>query len=237
MVEPHGKSRIVVVEDDRKTVQIIRLYLERDGHQVEAAYDGTTGLALIQSVGPSLIVLDLMLPGRDGLSLCQRIRQEMDTPIIMLTALSTEEDVLRGLDLGADDYVTKPFSPRLLAARVRTVLRRVAETGPRPRPLLCFGELEVDPLAHEARLAGQPLNLTPKEFRLLETMAKEPGRTFQRAELLERVFGFDYDGLERTVDAHIWNLRRKLALKTRQDAYIHTVHGVGYKFAAHPHAS
>ena len=131
--------------------------------------------------------------------------------------------------------MTKPFSPRQLAARVRAVLRRTAD-GVAPRPVLRFGPLEVDPTAHQARLDGQPLNLTPKEFRLLETMAKEPGRTFRRTELLERVFGFDYEGFERTVDTHILNLRKKLTLDARQDNYIHTVHGVGYKFAAHPHA-
>jgi DNA-binding response OmpR family regulator len=235
MVGTPGVQTIAVIEDDRKTAELIRLYLERDGYRIELAFEGRAGLALIRRVRPSLIVLDLMLPKMDGLDLCRSVRQDFDTPIIILTAMSTEEDILFGLDLGADDYMTKPFSPRQLAARVRAVLRRtVGEVA--ARPVLRFGALEVDPLAHQARLDGQPLNLTPKEFRLLETMAKEPGRTFRRTELLERVFGFDYEGFDRTVDTHILNLRKKLTLDARQDGYIHTVHGVGYKFSAYPHA-
>jgi DNA-binding response OmpR family regulator len=227
---------IAVIEDDRKTAELIRLYLVRDGYRVEIAFDGRSGVELVRRVRPSLLVLDLMLPGMDGLDVCRTVRQDYDIPIIMLTAMSTEEDILFGLDLGADDYMTKPFSPRQLAARARAVLRRTADSSA-PRPVLRFGALEVDPTAHQARLDGQPLNLTPKEFRLLETMAKEPGRTFRRTELLERVFGFDYDGFDRTVDTHILNLRKKLSLAAHQDNYIHTVHGVGYKFAAHTHAN
>lgn len=224
--------RIVVVEDDPKTAELIRLYLERDGFAVLLAHDGRSGIDLIRQVRPHLLVLDLMLPKIDGLDICRIVRREMATPMIMLSARSTEEDILLGLDLGADDYMTKPFSPRQLVARVRAVLRRVSEAPATARPVLRFGELEVDPLAHEARLRGEILNLTPKEFKLLETMAREPGRAFNRLELLERVFGFDYEGLERTIDAHIVNLRKKL--ESNQSNYIHTVYGIGYKFAAYP---
>lgn len=230
-------QRIVIVEDDRKTAELLRLYLERDGFNVEIAHDGRGGLDLIRRVRPDLVVLDLMLPSVDGLDICRIVRREMDTPMIMLSARSTEEDMLLGLDLGADDYMTKPFSPRLVVARVRTVLRRTqSNTVSTIRPIWRFGELEVDPMAHEARIQGRPLNLTPKEFKLLETMAREPGRAFRRMELVERVFGFDYEGLERTVDAHIVNLRRKLHLDSEEPGYIETVYGIGYKFAAQPQA-
>lgn len=225
-------QRIVIVEDDKKTAELLRLYLERDGFRVDIAHNGRDGLELIRRARPQLIVLDLMLPHVDGLDICRIIHREQETPIIMLSARSTEEDILLGLDLGADDYMTKPFSPRQLLARVRAVLRRTAANSPTSvRPVWRFGELEVDPMAHEARIQGRPLNLTPKEFKLLETMAREPGRAFRRMELVERVFGFDYEGLERTVDAHIVNLRRKLSFDNDQVGFIETVYGVGYKFA------
>ncbi len=229
------EQRIVIVEDDRKTAELLRLYLERDGYKVDTVHDGRDGLDLIRRVRPDLVVLDLMLPRVDGLDICRIVRRELETPMLMLSARSTEEDMLLGLDLGADDYMTKPFSPRMVVARVRTVLRRMRPVSTsNVRQVWRFGELEVDPVAHEARIQGRPLNLTPKEFKLLETMAREPGRAFRRMELVERVFGFDYEGLERTVDAHIVNLRRKLY---KDDAsYIETVYGIGYKFAAQAQA-
>lgn len=231
------EQRIVVVEDDKKTAELLRLYLERDGFKVVIAHDGRDGLDLIRRTRPDLVVLDLMLPRVDGLDICRIVRRELETPILMLSARSTEEDVLLGLDLGADDYMTKPFSPRMVVARVRTILRRVgALSVSTSRPVWRFGELEVDPVAHEARVQGRSLNLTPKEFKLLETMAREPGRAFRRMELVERVFGFDYEGLERTVDAHIVNLRRKLNLDNDDTDYIETVYGVGYKFATQAQA-
>jgi len=224
--------QILVVEDDLKTVELIRLYLERDGYQVTIAHNGRDGLDAARQKRPDLMVLDLMLPRISGLDICRILRMEQSTvPIIMLTAKSTEDDLLLGLDLGADDYITKPFSPRELVARVRTVLRRLNDAPVSQKQALQFGHLLIDPLRHEASFCGTPLPLTPKEFKLLETMGKEPGRAFTRLELLEQVFGFDYAGLERTVDAHIMNLRKKLEAQSHALHYIQTVYGVGYRFA------
>lgn len=222
--------QILIVEDDPKTVELIRLYLEREGYRAMIARDGRSALQLVRQDEPALIVLDLMLPKLEGLEFCRILREAASTvPIIMLTAKSTEEDILRGLEVGADDYITKPFSPRELVARVRTVLRRTGEAAT-ARPILRFGELVIDPLRHEVRWRDQPLPLTPKEFKLLETMGREPGRAFTRMELVQRVFGYDYEGLERTVDAHIMNLRRKIEPDTTQLRFIQTVYGIGYRF-------
>ncbi len=222
--------KILIVDDDRKTVELIKLYLEKDGYRVLPAYDGRQALELVRQRAPDLIVLDLMLPAVDGLDVCRIVRAESKVPIIMLTARSTEEDKLLGLDLGADDYLTKPFSPRELVARIRAVLRRAGETEEGP-PEARFGELAIHFLRHEVRLGGLPVHLTPKEFKLLETMAREPGRAFSRLELLEKVFGFDYEGLERTVDVHVLNLRKKIERDPAQPRFIQTVFGVGYKLA------
>ena len=230
--------QILLVEDDLKTVELIRLYLERDGYQVMIAHNGRDGLELARQKRPDLIVLDLMLPRVGGLDICRILRMEQSTvPIIMLTAKSTEDDILLGLDLGADDYITKPFSPRELVARVRTVLRRLSDAPLPQKQALQFGDLVIDPVRHEASFCGSPLALTPKEFKLLETMGKEPGRAFTRLELLEQVFGFDYAGLERTVDAHIMNLRKKIESQPHALTYIQTVYGVGYRFAWEPDAT
>jgi DNA-binding response OmpR family regulator len=223
--------RILVVDDDRKTAELIRLYLERDGYQALLAHDGRQALELARQKRPDLIVLDLMLPTVDGLDICRILRAESRTPIIMLTARTTEDDKLLGLDLGADDYVTKPFSPRELLARVRAVLRRAGEAHDAGPQAVHVGELAIDFAGHTARLNGGALRLTPKEFKLLETLVREPGRAFSRLELLERVFGYDYEGLERTVDVHIMNLRRKIERDPAQPVYLLTVYGVGYKFA------
>lgn len=225
------KRCVLVVDDDLKTANLLRLYLERDGYYVLTASNGRQALELARQKHPDLVLLDLMLPAIDGLEVCRMLREESKIPIIMLTAKTTEEDKLLGLDLGADDYITKPFSPREVVARVRAVLRRVAEGQAITPSALRFGDLTVDFVSHEARLAGTPLYLTPKEFKLLETMVKEPGRAFTRLDLLERVFGFDYGGLERTVDVHIMNLRKKLERDPAHPAYIQTVYGIGYKFA------
>ncbi|HEY1012210.1 MAG TPA: response regulator transcription factor, partial [Herpetosiphonaceae bacterium] len=221
--------KILVVDDDHKTVNLIKMYLERDGYRVLAAHDGRAALEQARQKQPDLVVLDVMLPVLDGLDVCRILRAESQLPIIMLTARSTEDDTLLGLDLGADDYLTKPFSPRELVARVRAVLRRGGQQAAPGQ--LRLGELEIDCLEHEVRLAGAPVRLTPKEFKLLETLAREPGRAFTRLDLLERVFGFEYEGLERTVDVHIVNLRKKIEADPAQPLYIHTVYGVGYKCA------
>ncbi len=223
------KRTILVVDDDKKTVDLIRLYLEREQHQVLVAYDGREALEIARQRSPCLIILDWMLPRVDGLDICRILRAESAVPIIMLTARSTEEDKLLGLDLGADDYVTKPFSPRELVARVRVVLRRSARKDEAVPPL-CIGELAVDFAAHEVRRGGELLRLTPKEFKLLETLAREPGRAFSRGELVDRVFGLGYEGFERTVDVHLMNLRKKIEADPNHPLYLLTVYGVGYKF-------
>ena len=225
---PSAKPLILVVDDDPKTVASVRLYLEHGGCAVISAGDGREALGRAATEPrPDLVVLDLMLPGLDGFAVCRRLREISDVPIIMLTARSTEEDRLEGLDLGADDYVIKPFSPRELAARVRAVLRRVpgSEAGPPVR----VGEVVVDPGRHEVTRAGEKVGLTPREFRLLETMARAPGRAFSRAELLERAFGADSEALDRTIDAHVVNLRRKLEAGRQGPPLIETVFGVGYR--------
>ncbi len=220
-------KKVLVVDDDAKTVELVRLYLNRDGYRVITAGDGHEALKLAREARPDLIVLDLMLPGIDGLEVCRVLRQESEVPIIMLTALTTDDDRLRGLDLGADDYVSKPFSPRELAARVRAVLRRLpGERGPEK---IEHGALTVNFIKHEAYLAGRPLHLTPIEFKVLGTLVKEPGRVFSRAQIIDKALGHDFDGFDRTIDVHILKLRRKLEPDPRRPSYIKTVYGAGYK--------
>jgi len=222
-------KRVLVVDDDVKTVELVKLYLNRDGYRVLTAYDGTEALRLAREGHPDLIVLDLMLPGIDGLEICRTLRGESNVPIIMLTARTTEEDRLTGLDLGADDYVPKPFSPKELAARVRAVLRRLpGERGPDE---IKYGELAVNFLRHEASLAGRPLNLTTVEFKLLGVLAKEPGRVFSRAQLIDEALGYAFEGFDRTIDVHILNLRRKLEPDPSHPKYLKTVYGAGYKLS------
>jgi DNA-binding response OmpR family regulator len=221
--------KILVVDDDKKIVELVSLYLRRDGYGVLAAYDGREALDLARLRQPDLVVLDLMLPELNGRDVCRLLRAESRVPIIMLTARSTDDDKLEGLELGADDYVTKPFNPRELVARIRAVLRRVAPDEERPEDIR-FGELLISFVRHEVVLRGKAVNLTPTEFRLLEALAREPGRAFSRAELLDRAFGYDYEGLERTVDVHIMNLRRKIEADSARPGYVVTVPGVGYRF-------
>lgn len=221
-------KRVLVVDDDVKTVELVKLYLTRDGYRVLTAYDGIEALRLAREGRPDLIVLDLMLPDIDGLEVCRVLRRESDVPVIMLTARTTDQDKLTGLELGADDYVTKPFSPRELAARVRAVLRRLP--GERFSVEIKHDELTMDFDKQEARFAGKPLNLTNIEFKLLGVLARTRGRVFSRAELIERAFGYDFEGFDRTVDVHILNLRRKIEPDPSRPRYIKTVYGVGYKF-------
>jgi len=221
-------KRVLVVDDDAKTVELVKLYLTRDGYRVLTAHDGIQALRLAREEHPDLIVLDLMLPGLDGLEVCRTIREESDVPIIMLTARTTDQDKLRGLDLGADDYVTKPFSPGELAARVRTVLRRLpGERGPAE---IKYGDLAINFLKHAVSLAGRTLNLTEIEFKLLGIFVREPGRVFSRAQLIEKALGYDFEGFDRTIDVHILHLRRKLEPDPKNPRYIVTVYGAGYKF-------
>ena len=225
-------STVLIVEDDPDTVNLVGLYLRRDGHKVLSARDGLSGLRLAREAKPDVIVLDLMLPRLDGMEICRTLREETSTPIIMLTARVEEDDRLAGLDLGADDYVTKPFSPKELAARVRAVLRRAARDefdagGP---GVVEYDGIAVDPRRHSARVGDTPVVLTPTEFRLLATMMREPGRTFTREQLIDQVFGFDFDGFDRTVDVHVSSLRRKIERCGPKQRYVHTVYGVGYRF-------
>lgn len=223
---------ILVVDDDKKIVDLVSLYLKRDGYAVLAAYDGQEALVLARRKQPDLIVLDLLLPEIDGTDVCRLLRAESQVPIIMLTARSTDTDKLLGLDLGADDYMTKPFNPRELVARIRAVLRRAAPEEAPPEDLH-YGDLAISFVSHEVFLRGVSVNLTPTEFRLLEALVREPGRAFSRAELLDRAFGFDYEGVERTVDVHIMNLRRKIEPDPAHPRFIATVPGLGYRFEGH----
>ncbi len=225
-------KRILVVDDDTKTVELVKLYLNRDGYKVLVAYEGNEALRLARELRPDLIVLDLMLPGLDGLEICKKLRAESDVPIIMLTAKISEEDRLSGLNIGADDYVTKPFSPRELAARVRTVLRRLPEDALERGPVeITQGELRINFVKREVYLANKQVNLTPVEYRLLGVIIREPGRTFSRAQLVDRVYGLDFEGFDRTLDVHIRNLRKKLELDPDHPKYIKTIYGAGYAFA------
>lgn len=198
------------------------------------ARDGVTGLERARSNDIALVVLDLMIPGINGQEVCRRLRQVSTVPILMLTARASEDDRITGLQLGADDYVAKPFSPREIVARVQALLRRAADRPPAPPPPMRVGELEIDLWGRQVRLRGKPVALTATEYRLLEALARHPGRAFTRDELVARAFGPDFEGLDRTVDAHITNLRRKLEPDDRQ-RYVLTVHGLGYRLAS-PHA-
>jgi len=220
------KCRVLVVDDNARTREAIALYLQHAGYVVDLAGTGPDALASAATNQPDLVVLDLMLPGLDGLDVCRTLRARTDVPIIMVTAKTTEEDKLEGLRSGADDYVTKPFSPRELVARVGTVLRRAGRTA---RVISAAG-IDIDLTSREVRRDGEVVPTTPAEFRLLEILASSPGRAWTRADLAERAFGHGYDANDRTIDAHIMNLRRKLERDRAKPDLIQTVFGVGYRF-------
>jgi len=226
-------AKILVVDDEAKIVRLVRSYLEQAGFSVVEAGDGQTALIQARREKPDLVVLDLGLPGIDGLEVARILRRERNTPIIMLTARIEDTDKIVGLELGADDYVTKPFNPRELAARVRAVLRRASGATATPE-ILRAGALALDVEGHQATLDSRPLDLTPTEFDLLAVLLQHPGRAFTRLELLDRVQGDAYEGYERTIDAHIKNLRAKLGDDSRHPRFIQTVFGVGYKLGAEP---
>jgi DNA-binding response OmpR family regulator len=215
---------VLIIEDENELVKVLRSYLEKAGMTVIDANRGDSGLVVWDKSRPDIVILDLNLPGLDGLDVAREIRRKANTPIIMVTARVDETDRLIGLELGADDYVTKPYSPREVVARVRAVLRRSGVT-PSQTQKLTIGELEIDPEAHIVTIGGNFVDLTPSEFNLLTTMASSPGRVFSRLQLLEAVQGSSYEGYERTIDAHIKNLRAKMG-----DPYLETVFGVGYRF-------
>jgi len=219
---------VLVAEDDPKQAELARRYLEHEGHAVVVVADGRAALDEIRSNPPDLMVLDLMMPRVDGLDVCRILRRESDLPVLMLTARSTEDDLLLGLDLGADDYMTKPYSPRELAARVRTLLRRTRPAAAEDH-VLRVGALQVDPVRHEVSVDGRPVTCTPGEFHLLEALAAEPGRVFSRDQLLRHLHGFDSYLTARTVDVHVMNLRRKIEPDPRNPVRLVTVYGIGYK--------
>jgi DNA-binding response OmpR family regulator len=224
-------STILIVEDDPTTTDFVRMYLRRDGHTVLSAADGEEGLRIARERKPDLVVLDLMLPKLDGLEVCRALRQESDVAIVMLTARVDELDRLMGLNIGADDYTTKPFSPRELAARVRAVLRRTARLSDDSDPKeIAIGGLTLDIPRHIALVDGKQVRLTPTELRLLRSLMAEPGRIFSREQLFSRVFGDEFEGFDRTVDTHVSNLRRKLEGSAAHPKYIQTVYGAGYRF-------
>ncbi len=222
--------RILIVEDEPKTAATLRLYLEHGGFSVQVATDGAAGLRAARREHPDLILLDGMLPEIDGLAVCRALRSESDVPIVLLTARTTEDDKLRGLQLGADDYVTKPFSPREVVARIRAVLRRSRRDEGDVKGVLRTRHVLVDLDRREASVRGRAVLLPPAEFAILAALARSPGRAFTREELVQRAFGAEYDGLDRTVDAHVMRLRRKIEVAD-EDPLVVTVFGVGYKLA------
>jgi len=220
---------VLIIEDESELVKVLRSYLEQAGFSVLTAYRGDTGLSTWEHKRPDLVLLDLNLPGMDGLDVAREIRRKADTPLIMLTARVEETDRLIGLELGADDYITKPFSPREVVARARAVLRRAGSTPSAP-VVLRAGELEIDLEAHTVTNTGQTVDLTPTEFNLLAYLAAQPGRAFSRLQLLEAAQGATYEGYERTIDAHIKNLRAKIESDSKKPHLIETVFGIGYRF-------
>lgn len=229
-----GVRKILVVEDEKKIADVIKAYLEREGYLVTATASGAEALTLADAGKYDLIVLDLMLPDLSGEEVCAELRRRSDVPIIMVTARTAEDEKVHGLSIGADDYLTKPFSPRELVARVKAILRRTHSDTELLAEKMGFNEdrLVIDVARHEVRLAGEPVALTPHEFKLLLTLARRPGRVYSRYELISMVQGYDYEGYERTIDAHVKNLRQKIEADPKNPRYVLTVFGVGYKFAA-----
>ena len=223
-------SSILVVDDEPRIVQLVRDYLERAGFEVSVVGDGPGALAAVAQRHPDLVVLDLGLPGLDGLDVMRRLRQTSAIPIIVLTARADESDTIVGLELGADDYLTKPFSPRELVARVRAVLRRT-EAAAAPDAVIRIGDVELDLPRMRITVDGRRVELTPTEFQIFATLARQPGRIFTRAQLLDAVHGVAFESYERAIDAHVKNIRRKVEPDPRAPRYVQTVFGVGYRFA------
>lgn len=228
-----GAPRILVVDDDPGTVDLLRLYLENAGFSVEVAVNGVEALRLAREGTHDLLVLDVMLPGLDGFGVCRAVRRESAVPVILLTARTTEDDRLAGLGLGADDYVSKPFSPRELVARVKAILRRASPEAAFEAPRR-VGDLTLDPEARSVAVAGREVHVTPTEYRLLAVLAERAGKTYSREELAVRVFPEDSEVLSRTIDAHVMRLRKKLEENPSEPVRLVTVFGAGYRLKAHP---
>ena len=226
-------AHILVAEDDRKHAEILRRYLGSAGYRTTVAHDGPTALDRARRLRPDLLLLDVMMPGMDGLDLCEVLRRESSVPVLMLTARAGEDDVLLGLERGADDYLTKPYRPRELLARIQALLRRFERAqGPQSRDVLRLGPLAVDLPRREVTVGTRPVECTPDEFAILATMMRGPGRVFSRATLLQETSGYDRDSAERAIDTHISNLRRKIEPNPRRPQHLLTVYGVGYKLVA-----
>lgn len=227
---PVSYQSVFIVDDDVKLTKLLKSYFDKEGFITYLAHEGTSAVASIREKNPDLVVLDLMLPGLDGWEICRRLRRESDVPIIMLTARDEETDRLIGLEMGADDYVAKPFSPREVVARVKAILRRTQKAAQRTEPVRA-GELVIDSERHLVKKVGVPVELTPTEFKILELLATNAGRVLSRLQIVERVQGYAFDGYDRTVDVHMKNLRRKIEDDPKEPRYIHTVYGIGYRFA------
>lgn len=232
MKSTQQSRRILLVEDEKTIREAVAAYLDREGYQVVGVGDGQTGLNEFELHHFDLVILDLMLPKLSGERVCRAIRDKSDVPIIMLTAKGEVEDRIIGLELGADDYLIKPFSPRELVARVRALLRRSHIDSEPQREVLNFGRLIIDVSGHKILLENEEVDLTASEFKLLTTLARYPGRVYTRMELVEKVLGYDFEGYERTIDSHVKNLRAKLGDDPKSPTWLYTVHGVGYRFEA-----
>ena len=229
-----SQRSVLIIDDDAKLVELLQLYFEKDGFVVFTANDGLTALKTAREKEPDILVLDLMLPGMDGWDICRALRRDSEVPILMLTARAEESDRLVGLEIGADDYVTKPFSPKEVVARVKAILRRTNRTAAKAESVR-LGDVVIDLKQYQVTKGGQPVELTPTEFKMLELLAANPGRVFSRLQIVEQAQGYSFEGYERTIDAHIKNLRRKIEDNPREPVYIQTVYGVGYRMAGTPH--
>lgn len=229
-----GKTKVLLVDDEKTLVKALKFNLEKEGFQVEEAFDGEEALEKALTVNPDIIILDLMLPGLDGFEVCREIRKKEEIPIIMLTAKGEDIDKVLGLELGADDYMTKPFNPRELVARMKAILRRSASRREEMRKQIRFGTLQIDLLKHRVSLKDREVDLTAKEFALLSFLASNAGRVYSRGQLLEQIWGYNYYGDERTVDVHIRHLREKIEEDPGNPRMILTVWGSGYKFREEP---
>lgn len=223
--------KILVVDDEPQIIKVLKAYLEKAGYQVLTASDGNAALTVFDKEKPDFLILDLNLPGMDGLDVCREIRRDSNIPILMLTARVEEADKLIGLELGADDYVVKPFSPREIVARVKTIFRRSSDKSEKIETIQ-VGDLVIDLLKHTVKIANKPIELTPTEFEILVVLAKQPNRVFSRLQIMEQAQGNAFEGYERTIDAHIKNIRIKMEPNPREPVYIQTVFGLGYKLEA-----